>query len=78
MLEEVKLFRKGNVYKIAWTPNRKDGKRHLYKAFQSESEEAAVEAFQNEVTSLLLDPVNQNRTFSLYTGDWKYIITYEQ
>ena len=70
-MDDVKLFRKGNVYKIAWFSNRRDAKRHLYKPFQAISDGEAIETFVDVVTTLRLQEENRNKTFKLYSGDWK-------
>lgn len=75
-LEDVKLFRKGNVYKIGWMNNRKDAKRHLLKVFQASNDEEAKDKFIEAMAQVA--PDHPNKRFTLYTGNWKYIMDFER
>ena len=75
-LEDVKLFRKGNVYKIGWMNNRKDAKRHLFRVFQAENDKEAIKRFNEAISQIA--PDHPTKKFTLYTGDWKFIIDFEK
>ena len=69
--------KRGNTYKLAYRANRHDAKRHLIKSFQEENRDAAVIAVDNLVVSLYTLPENKNKTFELYTGNWKLLKVYK-
>lgn len=68
--KDIGIFRKGNVYKIAWKNRRRDAKRHLLKSFQAENEKEAIKRFKEVVPQL-----PDKYTYALFTGNWKYIIS---
>ena len=69
--------KRGNTYKLAYRANRHDAKRHLIKSFQEENRGAAIQAVDNLVVALRTLPENKNKTFELYTGNWKLVKTYK-
>lgn len=70
--------KRGNTYKLAYRANRRDAKRHLIKSFQEEDRDAAIMAVDNLVASLFTLPENKNKTFELYTGNWKLVKIYKE
>lgn len=73
----VAKVKRGNTYKVAYKANRHDAKRHLVKSFQAESIYEASCDFTNLVVALKTLPENKNKTFELYTGNWKLIEVYK-
>ena len=69
--------KRGNTYKLAYRANRHDAKRHLIKSFQEEDRDAAIMAVDNLVVALRTLPENKNKTFELYTGNWKLVKIYK-
>lgn len=69
--------KRGNTYKFAYRANRYNAKRHLIKSFQEEDRTAAIMAVDNLVVALRDLPENKNKTFELYTGNWKLVKIYK-
>lgn len=69
--------KRGNTYKLAYRANRYNARRHLIKSFQEEDRAAAIQAVDNLVLSLYTLPENKNKTFELYTGNWKLVKEYK-
>lgn len=69
--------KRGNTYKLAYRANRYNAKRHLIKSFQEEDRDAAIMAVDNLVAALRTLPENKNKTFELYTGNWKLVKEYK-
>ena len=69
--------KRGNTYKLAYRANRHDAKRHLIRSFQEEDRDAAIMAVDNLVVALRTLPENKNKTFELYTGNWKLVKEYK-
>ena len=69
--------KRGNTYKLAYRANRHDAKRHLIRSFQEENRDAAIQAVDNLVVALRTLPENKNKTFELYTGNWKLVKVYK-
>ena len=69
--------KRGNTYKLAYRANRHDAKRHLIRSFQEENRSAAIQAVDDLVVALRTLPENKNKTFELYTGNWKLLKVYK-
>lgn len=63
-MEELRVKR-GNVYKIAFYANRKTAKRHIFKSFQAETPEEAIERFKESLKVLPKD-----KKYELWKGNW--------
>ena len=62
------------VYKIGFTNNRKDARRHLLRSFRAADDEEAKDLFI-EYVSTFCD--TKRYFYRLYTGDWKEIYSFE-
>lgn len=62
------------IYKIGFTNNRKDARRHLLRSFEAPNDAKAIDFFL-EYVSMYCD---ERYNYKLYTGDWKELYSFEK